>query len=155
MFTEQHGWRSACFANVASQGMLCTHYALCFGSLSGLVFVSELLRECLDLKIFPILHRFSIHLNFCETALTCWIYTEPRGSSSILGRLLLGISDRVNETLGITIELKITSQASNFINQILSFLAYGGSSIVKILNQTSFYMQQMLDLKMKFPVDFL
>jgi hypothetical protein len=46
----------------------------------------------------------------------------------------LGIDDRVNETLGITIELKITLQVAYFIEQILSFLAYGGSSIVKTLN---------------------
>jgi hypothetical protein len=35
----------------------------------------------------------------------------------------LGIDDRVNETPGITVELKI-----------VSFLAYGGSSVVKTLN---------------------
>jgi hypothetical protein len=46
----------------------------------------------------------------------------------------LGIDDRVNETLGIAIELKITLQVAYFIEQILSFLAYGGSSIVKTLN---------------------
>jgi hypothetical protein len=50
-----------------------------------------------------------------------------------------GINDQVNATLGITIELKITFQAANFITQILSFLAYGGSSTVKALNQTSFH----------------
>jgi hypothetical protein len=33
--------------------------------------------------------------------------------------------------LGITVELEITSQTADFFNQILSFLAYGGSSIVK------------------------
>jgi hypothetical protein len=38
---------------------------------------------------------------------------------------------QVNETLGITIKLIITFQVSNFIKQILLFLAYGGSSIVK------------------------
>jgi hypothetical protein len=37
----------------------------------------------------------------------------------------------VNETLMITVELDISSQAADFINQILSFLAYSGSSIVK------------------------
>jgi hypothetical protein len=37
-----------------------------------------------------------------------------------------GINDRVNETLGITVELEITSQAAAFFNQILFFLAYGG-----------------------------
>jgi hypothetical protein len=46
----------------------------------------------------------------------------------------LGIDGRVNETLGITIELKITLQVAYFIEQIMSFLAYGGSSIVKTLN---------------------
>jgi hypothetical protein len=46
----------------------------------------------------------------------------------------LGIDDRVNETLGITVELKIPLQVSYFIEQILSFLAYGGSSVVKTLN---------------------
>jgi hypothetical protein len=45
----------------------------------------------------------------------------------------LGIGDRVNETLGIATELKITFQVAYFIQQIVSFLAYGGSSIVKIL----------------------
>jgi hypothetical protein len=39
----------------------------------------------------------------------------------------LGINDRVSESLGITLKLKIVSQASNFIKQILSFLAYGGT----------------------------
>jgi hypothetical protein len=46
----------------------------------------------------------------------------------------LGINNQVNETLGIIVELKTTPQANNFIKWILSFLAYGGSSIVKILN---------------------
>jgi hypothetical protein len=43
----------------------------------------------------------------------------------------LGINDRVNETLGITVELEITSWAADFFNQIFLFLAYGESSIVK------------------------
>jgi hypothetical protein len=50
----------------------------------------------------------------------------------------LGIDDRINETSEITVELEITSQAVDFIHQILSFLAYGGSSVVKTLNQTLF-----------------
>jgi hypothetical protein len=47
---------------------------------------------------------------------------------------VLGIDDRVSETLGITVELEVTSQAADFFNQILSFLAYGESSVVKTLN---------------------
>jgi hypothetical protein len=56
----------------------------------------------------------------------------------------LGINDRVNETLGIIVELEITSQAADFFNQILSFLAYGGGSTVKTLNQTSLRMRRMV-----------
>jgi hypothetical protein len=41
---------------------------------------------------------------------------------------------RVDEALGITAELEITSQVADFFSQILSFLAYGGSSVVKTLN---------------------
>jgi hypothetical protein len=36
--------------------------------------------------------------------------------------------------MGLTVELKITSQASNFIKQILLFLTYAGSSVLKKLN---------------------
>jgi hypothetical protein len=57
------------------------------------------------------------------------------------------INDRVNDTLEITVELEITSQAADFFNQILSFLAYGGRSIVKTLNQTSFRMRRMVGLE--------
>jgi hypothetical protein len=63
--------------------------------------------------------------------------------------------------LGITLELKIMSQVANFINQILSLLAYGGSSIVETLNQTSFHVRQMVKSEVEisasvggFPVDF-
>jgi hypothetical protein len=44
----------------------------------------------------------------------------------------LGINNRVNETLGITVELKIKFQAINLIKQIL-FLVYHGRFIVKTL----------------------
>jgi hypothetical protein len=42
------------------------------------------------------------------------------------------MNDRVNETLGITVELKIASQAADFTKQIL-FLAYRGSSVLENL----------------------
>jgi hypothetical protein len=64
----------------------------------------------------------------------------------------LGINNRVSETLGITIELKIMCHATNFTEKILSFLAYGGSSIVKTLNQTSFRIQQMVRFEVEIPV---
>jgi hypothetical protein len=51
----------------------------------------------------------------------------------ILTTATLGINDRVNEALGITVEPEIASQAADFFIQILSFLAYGGNSIVKTL----------------------
>jgi hypothetical protein len=37
----------------------------------------------------------------------------------------LGVNCRVIESLEITVELEITSQAADFFNQILSFSAYG------------------------------
>jgi hypothetical protein len=62
-------------------------------------------------------------LNFSETPFTYGIYTEARGFYSLFRQLLpLELI-----TLGITVELKITSQAADLINQIFSFLAYGGS----------------------------
>jgi hypothetical protein len=73
----------------------------------------------------------------------------------------LGINNRVSETLGITVELEITSQVADSFSQILSFLAYGGSSIVKTLDRTSFHMQWMVRVEVEvsasvggFPVDF-
>jgi hypothetical protein len=63
--------------------------------------------------------------------------------------------------LGITVELEITSQVAEFFSQVLSFLAYGGSSIVKTLDQTTFHMRQMVRVEVEilasvggFPVDF-
>jgi hypothetical protein len=52
----------------------------------------------------------------------------------ILMTATLGIDGRVNETLGITVELKITLQVAYFIERIVSFLACSGSCIVKTLN---------------------
>jgi hypothetical protein len=54
---------------------------------------------------------------------------KPEVFPFICTTAILGINNRVNKSLGITVELKITSQVTNFIKQILSFLAYGGSSI--------------------------
>jgi hypothetical protein len=72
-----------------------------------------------------------------------------------------GINDRINETLGITVELEITFQPADFINQILSFLAYSESSIMKTLNQMYLHMWQMVRVEAEmpasvggFPVDF-
>jgi hypothetical protein len=50
---------------------------------------------------------------------------------SIQTTAALGSNNRVNETLGIRTELEITSQAADFIKQILAFIAYeyGGSSL--------------------------
>jgi hypothetical protein len=51
--------------------------------------------------------------------------------------------------LGIAVELEITSQVADFFNQIISFLAYGGSSIVKTLNQTSFHFRRMVGVEVQ------
>jgi hypothetical protein len=59
------------------------------------------------------------------------------------------INDRVDENLGITTELEITSQTADFFNQILSFLAYGGSSTVKTLDQNYFLMRLIVRVEVK------
>jgi hypothetical protein len=63
--------------------------------------------------------------------------------------------------LGITVKLEITSQVADFFNHISLFLVYGGSSIVKTLNQTSLHMWWMVRVAVVisasvggFPVDF-
>jgi hypothetical protein len=43
----------------------------------------------------------------------------------------LAVNNRINETVRITIKLKIMSEATNFITQIL---AYDGISFVKTMN---------------------
>jgi hypothetical protein len=113
--------------------------------------MSELLSVCLDLKITRMLCRFPIRLNFSETSFTYGIYTEPRGFCSLFRPLL---------PFELTAELKITSQAAEFITQIL-FVAYGGSSTAKTLNQTFFHMWRMVSYEVEvsasvggFPVDF-
>jgi hypothetical protein len=61
-------------------------------------------------------------------------YTVHRamGSSQLLGLLLsLAITTELLH-FGISVKLKITSGTANFITQILSFLAFGGSSFVKL-----------------------
>jgi hypothetical protein len=45
---------------------------------------------------------------------------------------VLRVNNGVNETLGITTQLKIASEVTNFIIEILALLAYGSSSFVKI-----------------------
>jgi hypothetical protein len=70
------------FASVASAtftGNAIDALCLCCGSLSGLVFMSELLRVCLVLKIVLMAYRFPICLNFSEIPFAYGIYTELRG----------------------------------------------------------------------------
>jgi hypothetical protein len=71
----------------------------------------------LVLVIVQMLYRFPIHLNFSETHFTYGLYTEPKGFSTLFRRLL-GINKRVNDTLKITVKMKIISQATNCIKYI-------------------------------------
>jgi hypothetical protein len=64
----------------------------------------------------------------------------------------LGINNRVNEILWIVVELKITSQAVEFIKRILSFLAGGEDSVMKTLNQTSFHMRRIVKFDVEISV---
>jgi hypothetical protein len=72
----------------------------------------------------------------------------------------LGVKNRINETLRITIELKITSQVISFIKQILFFLAHGGSCTVKT-ELNPFHVRRMVTLEVEisanvdgFPINF-
>jgi hypothetical protein len=56
----------------------------------------------------------------------------------------LAITNQVSETLGIAVELKIMSDATNFSAQILAFLTNGGSYIVKTLDEIYFHMRRMV-----------
>jgi hypothetical protein len=127
---EPHGKRSACFTNVASATFTGDPVdALCYcavhsGSLSSLVFMSELLRAFLVLKI--VLVSITNTFELLRNTLHIWnIHRAQRLLPFTQMTATLGINDRVNETLGITVELDITSQAADFFNQNLSFLAYG------------------------------
>jgi hypothetical protein len=76
-------------------------------------------------------------LNFSETPFTYGICISHRTQSHYLfarKTAALPVNNRVNETLGIIVLLMIKSEATNFIIQVLAFLAYGGSSFVKALN---------------------
>jgi hypothetical protein len=66
-------------------------------------------------------------LNFSEMQ-------NPEAFSLIRMPATLGISNRVKESLRITVGLKIMCQDTKFIKQILCFLVYDGSCIVKTLN---------------------
>jgi hypothetical protein len=71
------------------------------------------------------------------------IYTAQGLFLFIRTTATFGINSQVNKTLGKTAELKIKPQDINFIKQILSLLAYGGSSVSLILNYSPFDMQKI------------
>jgi hypothetical protein len=66
--------------------------------------------------VLLILYAFEILRN----ALHIWdVHRAQRLLLFIQTTATLGVNDQVNETLGITVELEITSQAANFFNLIL------------------------------------
>jgi hypothetical protein len=95
--------------------------------------------------------RNTLHMWDIQTAQRLLLFIQTTAT--------LGINDRINETLRIAAELEITSHDADFFNQILSLLAYGGSSIVKTLGQNSLHMQRMVEVQVSasvgwFPIDF-
>jgi hypothetical protein len=64
------------------------------------------------------LYQFRIHFNICETPFTYGLYTVQRLFLFIRPTATLGINNQVSESLGITVELKIMSQA-NFIKHLV------------------------------------
>jgi hypothetical protein len=61
----------------------------------------------------------------------------------------LGFNNQVNETLWITVKLKITAKATNFLTQILASIVYSGSSFVRTLNETHLHMQRIVGIKVE------
>jgi hypothetical protein len=107
-------------------------------------------------NVISIRHAFELLSN----TLHMWNTHRAQRLCLFIWTATLGNNAQVNETLWITIELKVTSQAANFFKQILLFMAYGGSSVVKTLNKTSFHMQRMVRFEVEisasvggFPVD--
>jgi hypothetical protein len=97
--------------------------------------MSVLLRVCLVLKMClmsSISHTFELF----RSTLHIWETHRTQRLYSLFGPLLpLELIAEPTEPW-VSIELKIMFQATNFSKQILSFLAHGASSIVKILNQS-------------------
>lgn len=59
-------------------------------------------------------------------------YTQsPKAFLSARITATLVVTNQVNENLGITVKLKIMSEVTNFITQILAFLGYCGNSFAK------------------------
>lgn len=77
-------------------------------------------------------HQFLTHLNFFET----FHIRDVHRAQTIFIQMTaaLGVNIQINETFEITVGLKNTSEAADFITQILSLLAYGGSFIMETKN---------------------
>jgi hypothetical protein len=138
MFTEPHGQKSACWANVASATLtrnsihaLCHMFRISFWP----SFHEWTPKSVFSFEDYPNVISIPYTFELFWNTLHLWqLHRAQRPFLFIQTTATLGINDRVNETLGITVELKITSQVINFINQILSFFSYGVSYIVKNLN---------------------
>jgi hypothetical protein len=126
---KPRGGRSACLANV-TLATFTGNLPSAAGSLSGPVTMSELLRVCLVLKNSPRVVSIPYTFELLWNTLHIWdIHTAQRLLLFIRPTATLGINSGANETLGITVVPKITSQATN-LNLIRRTLAYGGSSTV-------------------------
>jgi hypothetical protein len=89
--------------------------------------MSELIRVCLALKFIQS-YIDSLYILTSLKHPSHKEYTQSPEALSFCSDDAFGVNNWVNETLGITIKLKIMSAAANFIMEILRFLAYSGSS---------------------------
>jgi hypothetical protein len=74
-------------------------------------------------KSYKAWHSRRRHSSFLETVHIWDLHRAQRLFHFIRTPATLGICNQVNETLGVTVELKILSQVTNFFKQIFSFLA--------------------------------
>jgi hypothetical protein len=97
--------------------------AVCSGSLCGLGSLSVLLRTCVVLKIILMLNRFHFHLILWNGLHISGIQRAQCLFVFIPATAGLRINDRINDTFGVIVELKITSLGADIFKMILSFLA--------------------------------
>jgi hypothetical protein len=115
--------------------MLQMHCAVCCGFLSGLVLTSEVLRMWFSFEDCPNVLSIPYMSELFLDIIHIWaIYRIQRFNHITRKTAALPVNNWVNETSGITVQLQITSEASNYIIHILEFLAYGGSSFLWTLN---------------------
>jgi hypothetical protein len=101
------------------------------------------------INIWPT-YDLSVRTEVSRKSTTKCIHRAQRLFRFILKTATLGINYRDNETLRITIELKITSHAANFIKQNLSFLKMVEALLQRFWIKPLFIWGGLLELNLRY-----